>query len=148
MICRPPSSSSKMMMMISQQWINLCCYAAIQTKTNCYRLMTCQERVDMRGQSRSAMLMYDESHITQKGLFRDLQARSPSKRLPFRHEVAVTYSTDVTCLSWVWRESSILWGVEGGTSGGGAVLYIYGDPVWRSLGGEAEERAEEKLEES
>ena len=60
--------------------------------------------------------------------------------------VPVTYSTDVTCLSWVWRESSILWGVEGGTSGGGAVLYIYGDPVWRSFGGE--EAGEELREEA
>ena len=58
-------------------------------------------------------------------------------------EVPVTYSTDVTCLSWVWRESSILWGVEGGTSGGGAVLYIYVERVWRSLeaGGKAERRS-------
>ena len=51
-------------------------------------------------------------------------------------------STDVTCLSWVWRESSILWGVEGGTSGGGAVLYIYVEFVWR-VG-----RAEGELKES
>ena len=34
--------------------------------------------------------------------------------------------------------------MEGGTSRGGAVLYIYGDPVWRSLeaGGRAEGGAE------
>ena len=44
----------------------------------------------------------------------------------------VTYSTDGTCLSWVWRESSILWGVEGGTSGGGEELYcIY---MWSLCG--------------
>ena len=52
--------------------------------------------------------------------------------------IVVTYSTDGTCLSWVLRESSILWGVEGGTSGGGAVLYKYVELVWRSLE-EAEE---------
>ena len=50
-------------------------------------------------------------------------------------EGGVTYSTDGTCLSWVWRESSILWGVEGGTSGGGAVLYMYLELVWRVRSG-------------
>ena len=63
----------------------------------------------------------------------------PTKQLIKRG--GVTYSTDVTCLSWVWRESSILWGVEGGTSGGGAVLYKYVMRVWRhqkeTLGEEA-----------
>ena len=36
--------------------------------------------------------------------------------------------------------------MEGGTSGGGAVLYIYGDPVWRSLeaGGELKEKLREE----
>ena len=60
--------------------------------------------------------------------------------------ITVTYSTDVTCMSWVWRESSILWGVEGGTSGGGAVLYIYVMRVWRreTLGCEDEAAAGKK----
>ena len=43
----------------------------------------------------------------------------------------VTYSTDGTCLSWVWRESSILWEWKAGHQGGGAVLYIYLELVWR-----------------
>ena len=51
---------------------------------------------------------------------------------------SVTYRTDGTCLSWVWRESSILWGVEGGTSGGrSCTVYIWGKSfvkklTWRS----------------
>ena len=54
------------------------------------------------------------------------------------HYLSVTYSTDVTCLSWVWRESSILWGVEGGTSGGrSCTVYIFGADVkskeWESV---------------